>query len=124
MRQCDEGTDAACEQLEGRYLEAKRPAEVTALVKRLCEGGRRYFCPTYAFVLAVGDNVPRDRGRALQLFNDTCKDDPRGCSEYGNLFIAGLGVPKDLDLGCILARHACTHGDQDACRDLEYCTGP
>jgi TPR repeat protein len=121
LRQCDGGTNAACESLETLYLQANRRADVTALVKRLCDGGRRYFCPTFAFALANGDGIAADPGRARQLFTDTCKDDPNGCSEYGSLYVAGRGVKKDDDLGCFLLDLACTYHDDAACRDVQYC---
>ncbi len=122
VRQCDSGTNAACEELEGVYLKSGRKAQSTALVKRLCEANRRYFCPTFAFVLDLGDGVARDRARARQLFEDTCKDDPKACSEFGNLYLSGTrSVGQDAELGCWLLSKACSYNDQDACRDLQYC---
>lgn len=122
MQQCERGTDAACDQLQARYVKTRRRVESAALVQRLCEGGRRAYCPTYAFVLAEGLGVPRDRARARQLFDETCKDDPTGCSEFGNLYTSGTGVAQDFELGCVLLKHACTHRDEQACGELASCT--
>ncbi len=72
-------------------------------------------------MLAIGEGVTADPPRARRLFDDTCKDDPRACSEFGNLFIGGRGVTKNLELGCHILDLACTYHDQDACNDLQYC---
>lgn len=92
--------------------------KAAALNKRLCETGRRYFCPTYAFVLAVGSGVPKDRDQARRLFKENCLHDPKACSEYGSLFAAGTGMPQDLELGVELLGLACRYQDAQACQDL------
>jgi TPR repeat protein len=116
---CDAGTNAACDELTSIYLRAKRRTDAAALTRRLCEGGRTYFCPSFAFALALGDGVPVDRERARELFERTCKDDPKGCSEFGNLLTAGRGVPLDVELGSRLLELACDLHDNDACRELQ-----
>jgi len=118
LRACDAGNNTACDTLTSIYLKENRRDDATRLVKRLCEGKRRYFCPSFAFSLALGEGIAADRARARQLFEDTCPDDPRGCSEFGNLFMAGRGVPLDVELGSLLLDLACKHRDQDACREL------
>jgi TPR repeat protein len=124
LRECNGGTNGACETLQGVYLKGGRRDESTALVKRLCESGRKYFCPTFAFVLDLGDGVPRDRVRARQLFEETCEHDPKACSEFGSLYLAGTAtVARDVELGCFLADRACALGDQDACRDRQSSCG-
>lgn len=122
-RACERGDNAACELLTEMYLRGvgvERSEEQAAkLNKRLCESGRRYFCPTYAFVLFVGRGVTMDRARARVLFAENCQHDPRACSEYGSLIAVGTGVPRDLELGVFLLELACRERDALACRDLQ-----
>ena len=120
-RDCDAGSDAACDKLVAAYLKTGGTTgrhDAAELTRGLCEGGRRYFCPSLAFVLANGDGIAADRVRAIELFRTTCKDDPKACSEYGNLYLAGRGVPHDPELAQLLLDLACTQHDADACRDL------
>lgn len=107
-RDCNAGKNLPCEILEGEYLRAHDVAKATALVQGLCEGGRPYFCPSFAFTLVSSDPV-----RARQLFDATCADDPKGCSEYGSLI-----VQKDLELGRHVLDLACRLDDHEACDDL------
>jgi TPR repeat protein len=73
-------------------------------------------------VLDLGDGIPRDRARARQLFEETCADDPRACSEFGSLYVAGTAtLTRDVELGCFLLAKACESRDPDACRDLQHC---
>lgn len=121
-RACKEGDNAACEQLTAMYLRGigveRSDRAAAALNRRLCQQGRRYFCPTYAFVLLTGRGVPMDGERARELFADNCQYDPKACSEYGSLVAAGTGVPQDLVMGTYLLDLACRHGDAQACNDL------
>ncbi|MCC6898686.1 MAG: sel1 repeat family protein [Polyangiaceae bacterium] len=103
-----------------RGVGTARSAEKAALLnKRLCESGRRYFCPTYAFVLFLGRGVPKDGARARQLFAENCQHDPKACSEYGSLIAVGTGVPQDLEFGVFLLDLACRERNAMACRDLQ-----
>lgn len=115
---CDRGDNPSCDQLTLIYLQTKRRAEASALSRRLCDAGRKFFCPTYAFALAEGDGVRQDRALARKLFEQSCEHDPNGCSEFGNLYMSGTGVQQDLEVGSFLLELACRHRDQQACREL------
>ena len=124
QKACDAGDDKACERFTLTLLHGSRDAEAAALNQRLCDGGRRYFCPTYAFILAEGRGVPRDRAHARALFEASCQYDPNGCSEYGNLYATGNGVARDLELGHFLLDLACKNHDEQACKELGLFTRP
>ncbi|MBI4954322.1 MAG: sel1 repeat family protein [Myxococcales bacterium] len=125
-RACDAGDDRACELLTAMYLRGdgvpRSDAQAAALNRRLCEQGRRYFCPTFAFVLAEGRGMPADRARARELFVATCAADATACSEYGHLYATGTGVARDLELGHLLLDLACRAGEARACDDLRHFT--
>ncbi|MCA9666649.1 MAG: sel1 repeat family protein [Myxococcales bacterium] len=127
LARCERGVDRACERLTGMYLRgtAGKQSEVEAalLNKRLCERGRRYFCPTYAFVLAVGRGVAQDTTKARALFRDTCHFDPVACREYGSLFARGRGVERDIGLGILLLDLACRAKHAFACAELDELRG-
>ncbi|MGE0551639.1 MAG: hypothetical protein AB7O24_26560 [Kofleriaceae bacterium] len=93
--------------------------EASQLYKRLCEGGRKFFCPSHAFGLATGDGIAPDRGHARRLFEETCQYDPKACSEFGNLYMAGTPrLPRDPEMGSFLLDLACRYRDAEACREL------
>jgi hypothetical protein len=119
---CRDGDDGACEQVTATYLHDRRDDDAALLQKELCDAGRLYFCPSYAFALAVGRGVPPDPVRARALFVSTCSADPVACSEYGNLFATGTGVAQDLELARLLLDLACRDGDAHACGDLQRLT--
>ena len=121
---CDNGDDAACTKLQELYLRyggtrSERSVKHAQLVMRLCEQGRKTFCPNFAFALAVGDGISQDIPRAKQLFVSTCSFNPSACGEFGNLYINGLGVKKDIELGKFLLTLACKERDANSCKDLE-----
>lgn len=122
LNECNQGNNGSCEQLESMYLTGvgvpKSPEKVAALDKRLCEEGRRYFCPNYAMLLSEGVGLQKDRARAKELFTSDCQYNPTACSEFGSLYTTGKGVPKDEELGRFLLTLACQHNDKLACREL------
>lgn len=128
-RDCETGDDKACDTVTLMYLRGVDgdDEKAASLMKRLCESGRRRYCPSYAFALAQGKGTPKDEARARELFTTTCEYDPSACSQYGNLYAAGNGVPKDIDLAHLLLDLACTHLDTQACEELgqllEYACG-
>ena len=120
---CDHGDDAACDRLTGAYLHAHANDKAAALQQRLCDSGRRYFCPSYALVLYEGRGIPQDRMRAILLFQSTCQYDPKGCGEYGALYVGGQGVRQDVQFGLELLELACRNHDEQSCRDIARVRG-
>lgn len=123
LRDCNAGRDSACDKLTSMYLRgdgvAKSKAAAAALSKRLCESGRKYFCPSYAFVLAQGFGISRDLKRARQLFIESCRHDPTACWDYGRLYLRGRGVSRNVAFGRLLLQLACKAKHAKACRDLQ-----
>ena len=74
-----------------------------------------------------GIGVEKDEARAAEIFREACdrKLDPddihadenrsRACSLLGGLYIAGDGIPKDLDEGAGLSELGCERGDSFGC---------
>jgi TPR repeat protein len=126
-RDCERGDDRACEELTGMYLRGvgveHSDVKAAALNKRLCESGRRYFCPSYAFVLWVGKGLPQDKAAARRLFDETCRYDSVACAEYGSLIVGGTNMPQDFETGAHLLDLACHDGAARACTDLRRIKG-
>lgn len=74
-----------------------------------------------------GVGVEKDEARAAEIFREACdrKLDPddihaaenssRACSLLGGLYVAGDGIPKDLDKGRELSELGCERGDSFGC---------
>jgi TPR repeat protein len=119
---CQRGNDLACEKLWTAHKRGEGTAQstekATELMRRLCEEGRRNFCPGFALSLHQGEGIAADPPRARQLFIDTCAFDPVACSEFGNLFSIGLGLKKDLAMARLLLDLACREREPKACEEL------
>lgn len=117
---CRDGNDWACNEQFKQLLEVGDRGGAAALAKRLClEEARRNFCPNYAFALDQGHlGSGPNRAEARELFEAHCRHDPVACSEFGSLYVSGLGMPQDLDFGQWLLELACQQREPKACRDL------
>ena len=70
-------------------------------------------------VYLEGLGVPKDQGRAAELFRAACEhDQPAACSNLGVLYFKGLGVPEDAARAKALFKQACDAGNGPACRFL------
>jgi len=64
--------------------------------------------------------VTQDASRAANFYSRACTlNFPNGCSNLGNLYRQGLGVPKNLVLARQLLTKGCSMGNQFGCDKLK-----
>ena len=133
---CELGSSTACTNLgflyeRGRGVKEDR-AKAVALYQRGCDGSscapaNLGGCVNVGRAYRDGIGVGKDEAKAALIFRGACehpedKNDPnaaqngaRACSLLGGLYIAGDGVPKDLEHGRDFSIQGCDRGDAFGC---------
>jgi TPR repeat protein len=127
-RACAGGSAGACahlgqEQATGGSGVERDPAHARELFARAadayrdtCVAGETLACVGYGTLLARGDGVPKDAGRAVGLFRSACdRGDLLGCCDLGAMYLDGDGVSRDAERGAALFRRACDGGEPLGC---------
>ncbi|MFZ5439897.1 MAG: AgmX/PglI C-terminal domain-containing protein [Myxococcota bacterium] len=70
--------------------------------------------------LVYGVEVPRDEGRAVQLFERACElGSEQGCFLFGRMTEWGRGVPRDEDRARRLWEARCRAGSAQSCAEVQ-----
>lgn len=124
--------------LETRH-EAHDEERAARAFQRACAHGIMEACRHLGELLAAGEGVRRDLGRALKLFEEACDGgdhascadlmallrsrceagEGASCTALGALYLEGKRVPRSIEVGIDLLRRGCRQGDADGCRLLE-----
>ena len=133
---CELGSSMACTNLgflyeHGKGVKADRP-RAFALYRRGCEGSTCQpsnlgGCVNVGRAYRDGIGVDKDEAKAAGVFQDACDrktDDrdvhsaenrARACSLLGALYLAGDGIPKNLERGREMTELGCDRGDSFGC---------
>ena len=139
---CELGSSTACTNLgflyeKGRGVRQDR-ARAFALYERGCAGtsclaSNLGGCVNVGRAYRDGIGVAVNEEKAAQIFREACdrkenQDDihaaengARACSLLGGLYIAGDGIPKDLEQGRELSVLGCERGDSFGCFNAAVC---
>jgi uncharacterized protein len=133
---CDLGSSPGCTNLGFLYergigVKENKPLAM-ALYRRGCDGSsctpsNLGGCVNVGRAYRDGLGVEKDEAKAAEIFRQSCerpenKSDPhaagngaRACSLLGGLYIAGEGIPKDLEHGRDFSIQGCERGDSFGC---------
>ena len=90
------------------------------LYERACDSGDMIACHVFGLMYQVGDGVPRDLARAVELFQRACDGGgTQGCNHLGLMYHAGVGVARDVARAMSLFEQACQGGEPAACSNHE-----
>ena len=133
---CDLGSSPACTNLGVLYERGTGVKEnkdrAVSLYQRGCDGSscvpsNLNGCVNVGRAYRDGIGVEKDEAKAAAIFRAACerpedKTDPgaaengaRACSLLGGLYIAGEGIPKDLEHGLDFSIQGCERGDSFGC---------
>ena len=133
---CDLGSSPSCTNLGFLYERGigvkENKTQAVALYRRGCEGFSCTLpnlngCVNVGRAYRDGIGVEKDETKAAEIFRQACehpedKNDPgsaengaRACSLLGGLYIAGEGIPKDLEHGRDFSIQGCQRGDSFGC---------
>ncbi len=133
---CTLGSATGCTNLgflyeNGRGVKADR-LKAVALYQHGCDGSSCQpsnlgGCVNVGRAYRDGIGVEKDEARAAEIFREACdrkvnpddihaaENGSRACSLLGGLYVAGDGIPKDLDKGRELSELGCERGDAFGC---------
>lgn len=118
---CDGGVTEACEELGDQYFEGngveKSFPKAARFYQSACETDpQSRACIKWAEMLFYGRGIPPDEKRAVQYFDQGCKDGKiESCDLLGEAFESGRGVPMDEKRAVLLWRTACEQGYLISC---------
>jgi hypothetical protein len=141
-RGCDLGSSTACTNLGFLYERGRGVAEdqarAVALYQQGCDGSSCRAsnlggCVNVGRAYRDGIGAEKNEEKAAGIFREACdrkesKDDlhaaeggARACSLLGGLYIAGEGIPKDLEQGRDFSVLGCERGDSFGCFNAAIC---
>lgn len=126
---CDAGIGNACFNAglaaQKGFVGAPDPIRAASFYERACQGGEFRACSNLGVLYQEGgQGLTKDYAHAMRLYRRACaSNDGRasaaGCTNVGELYRDGLGVPKDLEKAREHYQRGCTGGQKEACAELQ-----
>lgn len=118
---CSLGSGQGCYEAGAMLYEDGEKKKALPLFDKACTLGHADSCTNLGVMLVTGEGgVTKNFDRGNKLLAKGCEaNDAIACSQYGNSFVTGRGVPKDIPRAIELHKKACKLGSRAACKNLD-----
>jgi uncharacterized protein len=121
MKACKLGSAKGCYESAVFLYEDDEKKQALPLYDKACRLGSAEACTNLGVMLVTGEGgVTKNIARGNKLLLKECDaGDGIACAQYGNSFVTGRGVPKDVKQAIEYHRKGCKLGSKAACRNLD-----